>query len=439
MSKRMDDMVPQERRTVRDIPIERVNRSEISENQKHIAKPNDLDAETKLPPKPPTPVAPSKSHHRPWGVWGFALLVVLLVIGIGASVIFAGATVVVTPRTQPFMVDASLPASQDDTVGALRYEVVTVTDEVSKSIPATGEEFVESRAAGTIIIYNNFSSEPQKLIANTRFQTDDGLIYRIKDAVVVPGMEGSGDDATPGSLEVDVRADEVGAEYNVGLVDFTIPGFEGQPQFFKFFARSKTPMTGGFSGTRKIVDATEEQQVRDELQADLNTRLYDLAAQKVPEGSFIVEGSAVVTFEAGSQEASEDGETATIVERGELRAYVVDETTLASFIARQSIGTYDGAPVHYTEDSAVAITIAPATESDEASVVVNGKGTLEWTFDEDQLKKDFAGAGKDEAQMILTEYRAIDDARISLRPFWKRSFPQNPDRITIVYAEGLTE
>ena len=437
MNQRMDDMVPNGRRTVRDIPIERVNRSEISENNKKIATPGKKKTQQKERPRVAMRGTPDPIDHRPWGVWIFATLIVLLVVGIGSSVIFAGATVSVAVRTQGFTVDSTLPAVEADTVGALRYETLSVTDEATETIPATGEEFVESRAGGEIIVYNNFSSEPQKLIPNTRFQTESGLVYRIKDALVVPGMKGSGDDAVPGSIQVAVTADETGEEYNIGLSDFTIPGFEGQPQFFKFFARSKTPMTGGFNGNKKIVDPLEEQRVRGELQEQLTTRLFDLAAQKVPSGSFIVEGSNVVTFESITQETEADSEAASIVERGTLTAYVVDQAALASFVAEQSIGTYDGAPVMVTDKDAVTVTINDTEDPVTATVI--GSGTLEWTFDEEALREDFAGKSKDEAQMVLTEYRAIEDARVNLRPFWKRSFPNNPDRINIEYAEGLTE
>lgn len=447
MNQRMDDMVPRERRTVRDIPIERVKRPHVG------TAPSSTDAPESVPssdekagasvPPPTPPAAPlSRRDHKPWGVWGFAALVVLIIIGIGASVLFAGATVTVTPRTQSFQIDTTAPASQEPTVGALYYETVTVTDEVSETVPATGEEFVETRASGQIIIYNTFSSAPQQLVENTRFQTEDGLVYRIRDDVVVPGMEGSGDDATPGSLEVTVYADEPGADYNIGLTDFTIPGFEGQPQFFKFFARSKTPMVGGFSGTQKVVDPTEAETVRATLRESLRAQLRDLAGGKVPTGSFIVEGSEQVAFESVVAEAREDApaDEATLTERGTLTAYVVDRATLASFVAEQSIGTYDGAPVVIQDQATMNVTISPAAgTSSSATVAFRGDGTLEWTFDSVRLAEEFAGKRKNEAQMVLASYPAIDDAVINLRPFWKRSFPNNPERITIAVAEGLTE
>jgi len=58
----------------------------------------------------------------------------------------------------------------------------------------------------------------------------------------------------PGSIEVTVYADEPLSKYNIGLTDFTVPGFKGAPQFETFYARSKTPMTGGFTGMEPVVE-----------------------------------------------------------------------------------------------------------------------------------------------------------------------------------------
>ena len=80
---------------------------------------------------------------------------------------------------------------------------------------------IERRASGKIIVFNNYSTNSQRLIARTRFETLEGKIYRIRDAVVVPGISDKDGRKTPGSIEVTVFADEPGEEYNIGYTDFT--------------------------------------------------------------------------------------------------------------------------------------------------------------------------------------------------------------------------
>ena len=125
--------------------------------------------------------------------------------------------------------------------------------EESGLIAATGITSGGQYASGKITVYNNYSSAPQKLIANTRFQTSDGKIYRIKGAISVPGM---------GVTEATVYADRAGEEYNIGPADFTIPGLKGGPRFEKVFAKSKSAMSGGTSGNVRIVKKEDLDSVR---------------------------------------------------------------------------------------------------------------------------------------------------------------------------------
>ena len=110
------------------------------------------------------------------------------------------------------------------------------------------------------MIYNKYSAEAQIFVKDTRFETPEGKIYRIDRAVTVPGMKNSGGQTVAGSVEATVYADKSGSEYNIGFSDFTIPGLKGGLKYEKFYARSKTPMTGGMKGT--VPDISEGGQCR---------------------------------------------------------------------------------------------------------------------------------------------------------------------------------
>src|SRR3989344_6529655 len=177
--------------------------------------------------------------------------VAVAVLGIGLSVFFSGATVFATPRQEAVTVNGTFTAVKESKPGELQYETMTLSKETSLSVSATGEKHVERKASGNIVIYNNYNSESQRLIKNTRFETPEGLIYRVDKSVTVPGRKSEGGVAAPGSMEITVYADQPGSSYNIGLTDFTIPGLKGDPRYEKFYARSKTPMTGGVSGVVK--------------------------------------------------------------------------------------------------------------------------------------------------------------------------------------------
>ena len=56
-----------------------------------------------------------------------------------------------------------------------------------RNLKKSGEPKAKLKSSGKIIVYNNFSSEPQRLIIRTRFESPEGLVYRIPESIVVPG------------------------------------------------------------------------------------------------------------------------------------------------------------------------------------------------------------------------------------------------------------
>ena len=149
------------------------------------------------------------------------LFVGVIALAVLVSGFFNGASVSITPRTAEASIQNEYTARKGEAAAELAYQIISISSEGSESVKATGERQVEKRATGTIIIYNNYSDTPQRLIKNTRFATPEGLVFRISDSVNVPGKIGP----TPGSIVAVVTADEPGDKYKVGLKDFTIPGF----------------------------------------------------------------------------------------------------------------------------------------------------------------------------------------------------------------------
>ena len=98
--------------------------------------------------------------------------------------------------------------------------------------------------------------------------------------VTIPGTKVENGKTVPGSKEVDVVADKAGAEYNIGLTDFTIPGFKGSPKFETVFARSKTEMTGGYVGNSQIVTKNAVDIAVAELVVEANKNLKNIILKK---------------------------------------------------------------------------------------------------------------------------------------------------------------
>ncbi len=115
---------------------------------------------------------------------------------------------------------------------------------------ATGKKFSErgSNASGVVTIVNN-SPNVWPLVTQTRFQTEEGLVFRLQAATTVPPSNSSG----PGKIDAFVMADIsdsygaiVGERGNIGPTKFFLPGLREDSRA-KIYAENAAPMTGGIT------------------------------------------------------------------------------------------------------------------------------------------------------------------------------------------------
>ncbi len=414
-------------RTLNDIiPPSRRRQMEAQQGmQPEAYTPPTESAPPSFNPPPTRPVMPRRGGRRfPYGT----ALIALLVVAVSAGVLFAfsGAKVEITPTTNAAYVSGEFTATRAS--GDLPFEVVTVDKTAIKSVPAESTEEANDPAQGTITIYNA-QTAPQELIKNTRFQTPQGLVFRIRESVVIP----AGTENAPGSVTATVYADEGGERYNIGPSDFTVPGLEGSRAFDLVYAKSTTAMAGGFSGTRPSVsEATREAQAAG-LEAALATELQTAMKEATPEGYILLPGASTVSYESLPDSAGQ-GNNVDVKMRGVMTAVVFPNEALAKAIAYQVVGTYSGQSVRLTttENLALTPTISGAPGAAETyGFSLSGNATIVWNVDEERIAGAVAGKSRESAQVLLSGFPEVDRALLVLRPFWSQTFPQDPEKITV--------
>lgn len=358
------------------------------------------------------------------------LFAILLVIAasIGALFYFSSAKVDVTPNTVSAAVQSSFTATQSS--GTLPFEIVTAQKIASQSIKGSGTKTVNSSASGNITIYNT-QTKSQKLIANTRFATAAGLIFRIHTAVTIPG----GTPAKPGSTTAKVYADQAGSTYNVGPTSFTIPGFAGTPQESAVYGRSTSAMTGGASGTVPVMDPALEMQTKNALNTALAPDLLTSIQSQIPQGYILLPGAATTTFEELPPEPSSTTGMVAVKEQGTMTAIIFPNAALAKEVATSVTGLgYQGEAL--TLGPATALTLTPDSALPDAntstfSFHLSGTASLIYTVDPTRIAAAVSGKTKTAAEVALTNYPEVKRAVIILRPFWRQTFPQDPSSISI--------
>lgn len=366
-------------------------------------------------------------------------LIILAVLFFVVSSMFTSAKVSVTPRGESVTLDEKVTAAKNPSEGQLGFSVATIEDQAQTLVAQTGTKRVERKATGRIAVFNSFSEKPYKLIAKTRFQRPDGKIYRISNSITIPGYKVVGGKTVPGSIEVTITADAAGADYNGDASDFTIPGLKGDPAFDKIFGRSVTPISGGYAGDVYVISESEKSTARTTLAASLDKSLREKLASQVTQEMVILENTIAIS--TGELEEPPVTGTATtdkvpVSARGILRAIVIPQTDLATYIAHNHLSDYGGEPVHIKDISSISIASSSALPKDLDSIdkidlTLKGSAAIEWIFNKDDLTQKLIGVGKSAATGIFAQFPQIEGAKVYMRPPWARTFPKDAGKITI--------
>lgn len=439
MPKNIEDMiVPERRRSIRDIPIPEGRRKNTRYVSPVSPVPN-ISQEQSLPEEKYEDFHSGGEEKRfskvpRKGVWISAGLAIVVLIFAILS-IFNGATLSYVPKSSNLVFSNDFFSARKGEDGKLIYSVIKLSGDKGKEVQASGEKEVSRKASGTIVVYNN-TTEAQRLRATTRFETTDHKIYQVADTIVVPAKKIIDGVNKPGSLEITVYAATAGESYNIGLTDFTLPGLEGTSLFSTVYARSKTEMSGGFVGMEKVVSADDETKTQTELYAKLREELISDAMAQVPEGFILIPSLASVTFESLPQSGSTNKNSTTINIRGNLYGVMFKRSELSLYLAINKIDIAPNELINIIGLEKLDFSFATATEavlinSDEISFSVTGSAVAEWQTDEIALRSDLVGRNKRDLLSILKNYPTVSSANATIRPIWKSNFPKDSTRITI--------
>ncbi len=453
VKKIVQDVLPPENKSIRNIPISRrqssITRSVPSTPRQSIPQntfeTRQLDSrrteKARVPVETQTndfiapPRMPSRSglfsHKRMW----LSAFVAVIFLAFATSFLFVSADIEVQPKTEVANLSTSLLAKKSPQAGELGFDVITISRELGKNVEASGEEKVEKKASGKIVIFNKNSKTSQKLVANTRFENTKGQIYRISEAVTVPGYTTNGNEIVAGSIVVTVYADAPGEAYNSGLTDFTIPGFKGDPRFSTIFARSEGPMQGGFSGMMKKITTETLEKTETDLEKQLQDQLLIEAKSQIPDDYILFPGAVSFSFESSAQTDVTD-KSVKVNRKGTIVGMILNTKTLNSQLAKNTLTPAGSGEVYVSniEDLTLVLpddTKITSTSEKDVSFTLKGQAKFIWTFDQEKLKHDLAGKSKKNLGSVLVSYPAIEKAKATLRPFWKFSFPKNTNKITV--------
>ncbi|MDB5254598.1 MAG: hypothetical protein JWL80_664 [Parcubacteria group bacterium] len=438
MPRNVEDIIPSgDRKSIRSIPIpegrRKINLAEVLPPEQAAVIPRRRDTDT-LPRMtvPEYSSGPVRTSSRK-GLW-IGAVIALVALGLVVFSLFKGATLTYVPKSGTLAFDHDTYMAYKNGENKLLFSVIKLSEDSGLQAPASGGETVSIKSSGTAIVYNN-EKTPQRLVKNTRFETD-GKIYRVLTDITVPAQKTSNGTVAPGSLEVTLVADKPGAEFNIPLSDFTIPGLKGDPRFTTMYARSKTAMTGGLVGTQKKVNDADLTKARTTLEATLKDTLYTKAKAQVPEDFILFPSLSTIAYELLPQSNPTDAGV-TINERANYYGVMFKKTELANFLASKK-GTA-GLQTNMNIPDLLSLDFQPVSQNnsdllkaEDTTFQVTGTVQAVAITDEAALAAALAGTDKSTLPTVLTNFPSIESASAVIRPFWSKTFPSDASKIKII-------
>ncbi len=398
-------------------------------------------------------------------------LVILLVI---IYIALPGVTVYLTPSASVLeksvnitLADYKKNRSELETHPSHTIASYSISKKVSKNLThySTGKKFSEkgSNSSGNITIINT-TNNPWPLIATTRFQTNEGIVFRIGAGVTVPAATNQG----PGKIDAYVTADQldaygtiVGARGNIGPTKFFLPGLKDDSKS-KVYAESAKEMAGGVTDyvsyiSREDIEAAKirlAEELKKSAIEELKLAVKDKSELEGQSGSFsLLEGDAAIKI----------GEVKITIDSG------LENRELSEFSLS---GEVDVSGVYYDHDAMLEIlkeelmvkkspqkellrinensTTYRIFQWDEAGgkikLTANIKGVEQYLIDEDKeaganllekIKEHIAGKDIEEAKLYIQNLPEINKVEIESWPAWSPTIPGIEDNIEFEVRDAV--
>ena len=460
MPRRIQDIVPSDRRSIRNIPVDKSARStpETKKSQKEASAKERVyeiemhkiqeDETVEIPEeKKPAPRKEKKNRNKRQWNWlflGLGIFVIVAGIGFVASSHYSHATFTIVPKVIPVTVNGTY-VTQATPGTSIMYELASFKGSAATSIPATSGAAVSIKAQGKVTLYNSYSAQAVKLIAGSRFSDSTGRVYRLNSSVSVPGYTSKSGGVIPGSIAGIITADSAGESYNVSstdpLSDFKIIAYKGTPKYDSIYGRLVSSIAGGFIGVKKVVNQTLVASTTAILQDRIKVGLVQKALSMVPEGYIMYPDSYAASFTQSTIDGT-DPKTAVLTIQGTVYAILFKKTDLTSHLAgastTASFGTFS-----YTMPGLDSLHFNIVNAKDfspekKNSLIVRLQGDMKLvgSIPVDAIKKKLAGVALSETESILKPYNQVIGSGSSgeLTPPWAK-VPLDTSRITVIVQE----
>jgi len=413
----------------------------------------------------------SPNRHALIGLVSVSLIVLLVIVYValpGVTVYITPAASVLEKSANIILADYQKNKTELDTKPEhmiASYEI-TANSQKTLDVMSTGKRFSErsANASGKITIVNT-SGTLWPLIATTRFQTKDGIVFRITDKVDVPAATTAG----PGKADAFVVADPVdaygtvvGDRGNIPPSRFFLPGLRADSQS-KIYAENAEPMKGGIADYIDYISKADIEAARSKIKDELSkTVVVSLRAAVTKKNEITEDANANYVLLEGENAIKISEPAITIppdLENREVKSFTISgdisaigvyynhnemiEMLKAELMSKRSP---QKELVRVNEDSISYNIFEWDVNSGKIKVTANIKGIEEYEIDPSKengqrllkkIKDHIMGKNVDEAKAYIQNLPEINKVEIKSWPMWAPVVPSIPDNIKFEIRQAV--
>ena len=395
----------------------------------------------------------------------FILLVIFYIALPGVTVYLTPAASVLEKSANIVLADYEKNRSEIETSAPHTVASYRLSAKIEKTITyfSTGKKLSNNAASasGKLTIFNN-ADYSWPLVEKTRFQTSEGLVFRITSSVDVPSATSAG----PGKAEVYVTADPLdaygqiaGQRANIGPTKFFLPALRDDSRSV-LYGQSFANMAGGITdyvnyvspedikGAEAKLKETLLKAVQDELKKQIETK------NDADETDYVLltgeEAIGTSDIQINSVASLQDQELAQFDISGNLTAsgYYYSKSEMLNLLTQELMlkKSPQKKLVKINEDTVTYRIFEKDSVGGKIKVTANIKGIEEFEIDPEKengarliekIKEHIAGKNIEEAKSYIQNLPEINKVEIESWPAWSPTVPSVADNIKVEIRDAV--
>lgn len=364
-------------------------------------------------------------------------VITLLVAGVVLFLVLPTATIALEPKTQLITQDLDLIVDKDATeVDKNELKIpgafIEVAKETSKEFNTTGKKQVKEKASGVITVYNEWDSQSQTLVENTRFLSEDGKLFRSAKTVIVPGFKRQEGKDVAGSVTVSVVADESGEGSNIKPSRFSIPGLKGTVKYEKIYGVTNDSMAGGKTGEITVVSEDDVSKAKKSLEQGLREELVAEIKSK-SEGQSILIDNAIFINKAifsSSRKVGEEAKSFSLTLKLNGSAMTFQEQSVLDIVKNTMKAPFD----KYLLVDEPKLTYGeadPDTRNGKMNIKIYAETEVASKIDKESIVNNIKGKNAEELREYFANINEVSNVDVKFWPSWVTSIPRIDNKVNV--------